>query len=560
MQSVRGKKMPNSITPIESVLFFAPFLLGCFFEFTAAVLTCVFSVLISVYAFRKKMIYVPLDWGAVAVFVMVLFYGLTAFWAVDRGMAIFGFVKFLPLLLYIILLAQTEKQAYTEALQVLPWSGGLMTILSFALSFLPSLGTHFVVAQRMAGFFEYPNTFALFLLLGLIVLGTAEKLHLRDLFLATVLLFGLFKTGSRTVFFLLLCCALCIGIFRKNKKLRIAVVILTGAAVVLSLAVAFLTDNMQTVGRYLTSSLSSSTLLGRLLYYKDALPIILHHPFGLGYKGYYYMHPSFQTGVYSVLYVHNDFLQLLLDVGWLPAGLMGIAVSKAFLQRGASLRTRLLLFALVAHSMVDFDLQYLAISLILVTLLPNDRRMQVELTKQRFIPAAVCTVLVGISLYFGTASFAAYLGNYEASLRIYKNYTDSYVALLTAESDLERANALALKITENNQYVAAAYDTRALYAYAQGNFEKVISYKEKSISIAPYRLEAYTTYIDMLQTGEKLYLQAGDKRSAAYCRSHLENVGNLLQQTVDKTDPLAWKIKDKPYLELPAEYAQKIHR
>ena len=209
----------------------------------------------------------------------------------------------------------------------------------------------------MAGFFEYPNTFALFLLLGLIVLGTAEKLHLRDLFLATVLLFGLFKTGSRTVFFLLLCCALCIGIFRKNKKLRIAVAILTGAAVVLSLTVAFLTDNMQTVGRYLTSSLSSSTLLGRLLYYKDALPIILHHPFGLGYKGYYYMHPSFQTGVYSVLYVHNDFLQLLLDVGWLPAGLMGIAVSKAFLQRGASLRTRLLLFALVAESMVFFDLK-----------------------------------------------------------------------------------------------------------------------------------------------------------------------------------------------------------
>lgn len=559
MQSVCGRKIPNWIAPIGIVLFFAPFLLGGFFEFTAAVFTCVFSVLISVYAFRKKTMYLPFDWGAVAVFVMVLFYGITAFWAVDRGMAIFGFVKFLPLLLYIVLVAQMEKQAHTEVLQVLPWSGCLMTILSFALSFLPTLGTHFIVAQRLAGFFEYPNTFALFLLLGLIVLGTAEQMHAYDLLLAVVLLFGIFKTGSRTVFFLLLCCAFCIGIFRKNKKLRIAVAVLTGAAVVLSLAVALLTDNMQTVGRYLTSSLSSSTLLGRLLYYKDALPVILHHPFGLGYKGYYYMHPAFQTGVYAVMYVHNDFLQLLLDVGWLPAGLMGIAVCKAFLKRGASLRTRLLLFALVAHSMVDFDLQYLAIGLILVTLLPNDRRMQVQFTKQHFIPAAICTVLVGISLYFGTASFAAYLGNYAMSLRIYKNYTDSYVSLLSAESDLERANALALKITENNRYVAAAYDTRALYAYAQGDFEKVVYYKEKSISVAPYRLEVYTTYIDMLQNGEKLYLQAGDKRSAAYCRTHLENVGSLLQQTVDKTDPLAWRIKDKPNLELPAEYEEKIH-
>ena len=46
-------------------------------------------------------------------------------------------------------------------------------------------------------------------------------------------------------------------------------------------------------GRFLTTSLHSSTLLGRLLYAQDALPVILRHPFGLGYRSYTYMQGSF---------------------------------------------------------------------------------------------------------------------------------------------------------------------------------------------------------------------------------------------------------------------------
>lgn len=49
-----------------------------------------------------------------------------------------------------------------------------------------------------------------------------------------------------------------------------------------------MTGNMQSIGRYLTISLSSSTFLGGLLYVKDAVIPILTNPLGLGYQGYGY--------------------------------------------------------------------------------------------------------------------------------------------------------------------------------------------------------------------------------------------------------------------------------
>ena len=69
------------------------------------------------------------------------------------------------------------------------------------------------------------------------------------------------------------------------------------------------------VQRLLRLTLNSSTLNGRILYWYDAVKMIVKNPLGLGYMGYFFMQPQFQTGNYVTKYVHNDILQLVLDAG-----------------------------------------------------------------------------------------------------------------------------------------------------------------------------------------------------------------------------------------------------
>ena len=64
-------------------------------------------------------------------------------------------------------------------------------------------------------------------------------------------------------------------ILKISEKNRIRLLALMGTAILVSAIIVIATDSVQTVGRYLTISLESSTLLGRVLYYKDAIFQIL---------------------------------------------------------------------------------------------------------------------------------------------------------------------------------------------------------------------------------------------------------------------------------------------
>ena len=120
------------------------------------------------------------------------------------------------------------------------------------------------------------------------------------------------------------------------------------------------------MGRFLTISTQSSSLNGRLLYYFDALPVVLKNPFGLGYYGYYFSQGSFQTGVYSVVSIHNDILQFLLDIGWVPTILFVVAIVISVFSKRISYTQRLLLIVLIGHSLFDFDLQFVSMMFIII--------------------------------------------------------------------------------------------------------------------------------------------------------------------------------------------------
>lgn len=359
-------------------------------------------------------------------------YGVSALWAVDFGMAFFGMVRFLPLPIFVLAMEQNEKKTGETLVDYVPISGMIMVVLSWILGMIPVLDTYFIVNDRLAGFFQYPNTFALYLLIGIIVLAFNKQWTKINVLTFFVLFLGILLTGSRTGFILLLCVLIfCFSIVDKRIRLRL-LLFLTSVVLVCGIYV-IVSGNMASIGRFLTTSFSSSTFLGRILYYKDAVPVILSHPFGLGYMGYYFTQGAFQTGVYSVINIHNELLQFLLDIGWIPTVILIWTIIKGLIAAELKEQRMIIIFILL-HSMLDFNLQFLSILMILFAVFGTEEKKP-KIIKKKGILIAGTVLSSCISLYFGMDSSLYYLKEYQASADLYPGNTNAWMQLLTEAED-----------------------------------------------------------------------------------------------------------------------------
>ncbi len=551
------KEIRLTARPLKWFLLLAPFLCGGFFEWTS----CLFSVFLTgylLYCRRKRGgLRICRSPALFLAAVLAFFYGVSCFWAVDRGMALFGFCKFLPLPLFVLALLQTEEEEREGLLDTVPVSGGVMTVLSVGLRLVfPVLWDRFYVGDRLAGFFQYPNTYALFLLAGIVLLaGRGKWDRFRYLNLA-VLAVGTLLSGSRTVFFLF-GIVIIVFCFVLKGKLRWVLCLGLAALVGATALYAAISGKIPAVGRYLTASFGSSTFLGRILYFKDALPVIARTPFGLGYMGYFYTQGSFQTGVYSVLNVHNELLQLFLDVGWIPAVTAAAFLIRSFF-RQKGWPGRLLLAVTAAHCMFDFDLQFVCIWFILLLVMDTGRGPALVFRNKLSVRIGG-GLLIGFCLWLGTASYLYRSGRPEAAVKVYPGCTGAWITLLAQTEYVTEMEEIADEILSRNQSVSLAHSAKARAAYARGDFGAMIAYKEKAVSLARYELAEYLDYFHMLYVGFQMYLAGGDAESAAVCRERLLGIPGLLEEALERTDELdalAWKIRDKPELTLPAEYQE----
>lgn len=531
--------------------------MGLFHEFLSCIASVVLCVYIGYTAYKNKKISFDMNLTSIAVASIVFFYGISAFWAIDKGAAVIGFFKVLPLILFLIMIMQQKEEAELFFRGV-PYAATAMTVISAILMQFSSLEKYFSVAGRLSGFFQYSNTFALFALVSLILLVTKTNYKLYDYFAVPILVFGILYSGSRTVFVLMIVSLAAVLIFSKNKKLKVFLLIATAFVIGGALIYVAITDNFYAVGRFLTMSLTESTFVGRLLYFRDALPVILRHPFGLGYMGFYYLQQSVQTGVYSIRFVHNDFLQLMLDIGWLPALLFISAIIKAFFKKGASLQKRLLIFVISAHSCFDFDLQYVAIFMLFILLLDCKDGREKTLNISKGVTVALLSIVSLFCIYIGIAQGLSYFKMPEQSLKLYPWNTQDRIELLTQTDNASDMEKIADKIIEQNKYVPVAYSAKALCSYSKGDFEKVIKYKEKAIAAAPFGYSEYEEYCYMLINGIRLYKQAGDDYSAEYCEKALLKAVNRLQQNEERLSRLGRMIKDQPQTELPDEIIEYV--
>lgn len=293
--------------------------------------------------------------GATAAFVGAVF------GAVSPVAAWTGVLRMAVWVLYYLYAASYTENEREDILTTLGYAGAAMALCSLAAFSCNLLAGVSDANGRIDGFFQYANTYALFLAVCLVLLLGKQTRGKLDFAAAAVLLLTILLTGSRGVI-LLLALPAAVGAWHlcKTRGGRMALLIgATGVALVCILAVVF--SGGLLLERFLSLGRTSSSVNGRLLYNLDGLRILQAYPLGVGRGGYLYVQPLFQSGVYTLQFIHNDYLQAALDGGVLAGVLFTAAMGFIVFRRGRPIRQQLVVLMIALHCAIDFNLQFTAI-------------------------------------------------------------------------------------------------------------------------------------------------------------------------------------------------------
>lgn len=553
-----GENIKNKVSKI--LLMVIPFLYGLFYDFAVYFVATIFlGILLSLFIKNKK-IKIYFNYYFVSILILNIASLLTCIWGVDNQDSIFGFFRMFTVLLFVIILMQYDKEKIKTSYKIIPASGIIMLIVCIILKFVPNISEYFYSSNgRLVGFFQYSNTFALFLLIGIAVLMYSDEKIKYKLLQISILILGILLTGSRTVFLLTLLVFIIYLFSKKDYKEKIKISLILLVIVIISLVIAWITNNFQTIGRYLTISLNSSTLWGRIIYYKDALCLLRDNIFGYGYMGYSYIYPTVQTANYTVKFVHNDFLQIALDYGIIPMIIFVAAIIYSVFSKKTDKLQKIVLIIMFLHMLVDFDLQFLVMFFVLVAMQDLSKQKEIEISIHKSV--IIFIILIGFAcgyIYLGIASFANHIDNNYLANTMLSNYTQAKIGLLTEQTEIVKANRYANEIIENNKYVAIAYNIKALNELENENYNDVCEYKEKAIELDKYNPKEYEDYIMLLsKILDKIVRNNDDTNTLKYINKVLE-IPNTIKNVERNTTSLAKKIKDSSKIELNVQTIQYI--
>lgn len=530
----------------------ALFMTGGFFDHSVAciglgIVGCLLVMLLTGLEFytRDKRVIFLIPTGLVCVAVLV------SFWAVDYMENFMGVMRLVIVCLWMYLVRSRDEKEVLVAKNMVPLLGCVSIVISLASYFIPGLVPLFWENSRMSGFFQYANTNGLFFAVGIMILifGMLErKKTLVDWVELFILVAGLLLSGSRSVLLLLLLWGALYAL--RTKAFRKVFVVGNGSVFALGGVYVLLTGNVENIGRIFTIFSSNSTLWGRLLYYRDAILLLCRKFLGLGRLGYYYSQGTFQSGVYHIRFVHNDFLQVALDYGLIALVLVLLFIGWQIIKGKQNRAEKEILIFICAASLLDFHCQYLLIIMMACLFLDYgecEKEKKAQIKENYVLLPVLC---VGL-LYIGIATGSSKAGNQELALSMLPDYTNAQEKVLLNNMGAVESYEMATKLIEKNPYNLTAYIVRGSFYSSQGQVEECIADLDKMIELDPYNVSYYEQYELILGNIETAILASGLNSSEAL--SDLERVRQRkaalpvqLEALEERTSFLAYKIKDVP--------------
>lgn len=542
----------NNMPLLPICMCVALFMTGGFFDNSIAVIGvfivgCLFFMLVKGEPFfgRDKRIVFLIPTALMCIAILV------SFWAVDYMENFMGVMRLGVICLWIYLVRSREEKEIALAKRSIPMLGCITIGISLVSLLIPKLEPAFWENSRMSGFFQYANTNGLFFAIGIMILLHElknRKKPIYDIIQIVVLLAGVLLSGSRSVLLLLLVW----GVYFAIREVKYRKPLLLGGSGVLLLGGLYVavTGNTENIGRIFTIFTSNSTLWGRLLYYRDAVLVLGKKFFGLGRLGYYYTQGTFQSGIYHIKFVHNDFLQVALDYGVIALVLVLIFLGwQIFRGKQGQGDKEILIFVCVA-SLLDFHCQYLFVVMLMCLFLDHGDRVK-EKKNQAKENYVILPVFFVIFLYVGIATGSNRSGNMSLTLSMLPDYTSAQEKVLLNSMGTVESYEMATRLIEKNPYNLTAYIVRGSFYGSQLYVQECIADLDKMLELDPYNVEYYKQYEIMIENMEEALLameETGNDVSEKLERLQARKVSlpEQLAAMKNRTSALAYRIKDIP--------------
>jgi len=508
-------------------------------------------ILLSLLLFKvyknKKFIFTK-DIKFILILVWSFSYLVTTFYSIDTEVAFLGFLKFFTLPIFLLLMMQYEytEEKRSQWFEAIGKIGAVMVVICIIAALIGQKDLFFY-QNRLSGFFNYANSFAVFLLIGFISTGFKKMFTKLDYAVMSILLSGIILTNSRSLMIITVVSYIALLIFSKasrKEKLITSIMLL-----VVGISVVFVVGLFGVSNRITTTSGNAGEWVLRILYYKDALRMITENIFGYGHMAWWYMQEGFQSGVYDARYVHNGLLQVALDVGVIPALLIVVIFVKAFFEKNRSIKDKVLMVVILGHAFIDFDMEFLAITLSLFMTLEFNNKVEM---KNISIAKVVTGVGIAVYCFFGLVTVLNKVEAYEISNKLFA-YSFALDGELVKETDFVARVTIAEKLYEKNKHFVNAAKVLSQKEQLVNNYEKAHEYELWIVRNKKYTMRNYIEYVSFLENAIKYYYSKGDIEQVKIYVGRLNDVEKMIEDVKNSSDELAYKIVHKPRLEMPEE-------
>ena len=291
--------------------------------------------------------------------------------------------------------------------------------------------------------------------------------------------------------------------FFKNKKLKLFF------AIIFLLFIAGITVVLLFPGAV------GSTVISRVIYVQDALTVL--KPFGIGFGEWAELKYSVQSAVYSTDYLHNGYLQLLLEGGFhVFIAFIGFIflLIKGLIRSDKPLIFALTLFILL-HSFFDIDLTYGAVYILLGFAVSHSVETSIPNKKFRYISfgLSVLTVLSAVYLLFGFGQ---------------------HISTDKLKTKIENNTVTATELSALYKGAKTVHDAHNMYAFS-------ILWLEK----APRSQEAFSAVYESI---DKIYAATLDEKYLTVSRPALYNRMDSANKSMNM---LCRYLSKNQYIELP---------
>lgn len=554
-KSVRSTEKPRQNTPLVFLLLVLIPLFGGYYLFSVFLTGAALALLLLYEVWRTGAMRLPVGPEAWCLYSLAGCTLLTAPFGVSGGMAFAGALRLAVWVLFFLYASTYSPRERADILDVIAYEGAILSLVTIAGFLYDAAAGIDDPNGRIDGLFQYANTWSLYLLICLILLILRERRRTLDWPAMAVLLCGIYLSGSRGVFLLLLPLALVWGVYQLARRRDAKTVVIAAAAAVSIGALATVLSGGLVLDRLRAITLTSSSLNGRLLYCIDGLNMLLRHPLGVGYGGYLYLQPLEQTGVYILRFIHNEYLQAALD-GGIPAGLCMAGLCAAMLLRkGAPARERAVVFAVAAHALIDFDLQFSAVAFLLL-LCGSGGRYREIVPRRRRASAALCAACVLVLGYFSIVYALDFFERSAAAYALFPADLSLAEKRLQSFPDVEGAEPVADAIIASTDLSMLAWDCKLAAAARRADVSAMAEYKYRYLRLNRYRGEVYEDFAALLENAR---VQGSEPELVRY-KILAQTVITQLEEVNRTTSFLAYRIADKPELDFSPQIYMRLNQ